>query len=85
MPTTTAINTSAGDSTAWHAIAADQVLRRLDSNRQSGLDTDEVSRCLENHGRNQLPKRRKRWLFMRLLMQLNNILIYILIAADSSS
>jgi magnesium-transporting ATPase (P-type) len=78
---TTAIDTSPSDSTAWHAIAADEVLRRLDSNTQSGLDAAEVSRRLERYGRNQLPEGRKRGPFMRLLMQLNNILIYVLVAA----
>ncbi len=78
---TTAIDPHSSDSTAWHAIAADEVLRRLGSNAQSGLDTDEASRRLERYGRNQLPEGRKRGPFMRLLMQLNNILIYVLLAA----
>jgi magnesium-transporting ATPase (P-type) len=78
---TTAIHTYPSDSTAWHAVAADEVLRRLDSNTQSGLDADEVSRRLEKYGRNRLPEGRKRGPFMRLLMQLNNILIYVLLAA----
>jgi magnesium-transporting ATPase (P-type) len=78
---TTAVGTYPSESTAWHAIAADEVLRRLDSNTQSGLDADEISRRLERYGRNQLPEGRKRGPFMRLLMQLNNILIYVLLAA----
>ena len=56
-------------------------MRRLDSNTQSGLDADEVSRRLERYGHNQLPEGRKRGPLKRLLMQLNNILIYVLLAA----
>ena len=81
MSMTTAIDTHSSESTAWHAITTDEVLRRLGSNKQSGLDTDEASRRLERYGRNQLPEGRKRGPFMRLLMQLNNILIYVLLAA----
>jgi magnesium-transporting ATPase (P-type) len=81
MATTTAIDTASSDNTPWHAIAADEVLQRLHSNPQSGLDADEVSRRLEAYGRNQLPEGRKRGPFMRFLMQFNNILIYVLLAA----
>jgi hypothetical protein len=34
------------DATAWHAMASDEVLRRLDSDAQSSLDNAEVPRCL---------------------------------------
>jgi magnesium-transporting ATPase (P-type) len=66
---------------AWHAIAADEVLRRLDSNVQSGLDAAEVPRRLETYGRNKLPEGRKQGPFMRFLLQLNNILVYVLLGA----
>ena len=78
---TTTIDTVPSDNTPWHAIAADEVLRRLHSDPRSGLDTDEVSRRLERYGRNQLPEGRKRGPFMRFLMQFHNILIYVLLAA----
>ncbi len=81
MATTTAIDTVSSDNTPWHAIAADEVLRRLHSNPRSGLDTDEVSRRLESYGRNELPEGRKRGPLMRFLMQFHNILIYVLLAA----
>jgi len=57
-------------STAWHALAADEVLQRLDSDAQSGLDAAEVPRRLEQYGRNKLPEGRKQGPFMRFLMQL---------------
>ena len=78
----TAVNvTPQGGSTAWHAMGADEVLRRLDSNAQSGLEAAEIPRRLEQYGRNKLPEGRKQGPFMRFLMQLNNILVYVLLAA----
>jgi magnesium-transporting ATPase (P-type) len=77
---TTATETLSSDSTAWHAVDPDEVLRRLDSNPHSGLEADEVRRRLERFGPNQLPEGRKRGPFMRLLAQLNNILVCVLLA-----
>lgn len=65
----------------WHAIAADDVLRRLDTNLQSGLSPSDVQRRLETYGHNKLPEGRKRGPFMRFLMQFNNVLVYVLLAA----
>src|SRR5215472_4392057 len=77
-----AVNTTnRGDFSAWHAITADEVLTLLDSNVRTGLASDEVSRRLEEYGRNQLPEKRKQGPLMRLLKQLNNILVYVLLAA----
>jgi magnesium-transporting ATPase (P-type) len=67
--------------TAWHALPANEVLRLLDSNPQSGLPGGEVARRLEKYGHNQLPEARKQGPFARLLKQLNNILVYVLLAA----
>ena len=66
---------------AWHAMATEKVLRRLDSNAQSGLEAAEVPRRLEQYGRNKLPEGRKQGPFMRFLLQLNNILVYVLLGA----
>ena len=78
----TAMNvTPQSGSTAWHAMATDEVLRRLDSDAQSGLDAADIPRRLEQYGRNKLPEGRKQGPFMRFLMQLNNILVYVLLGA----
>ena len=69
------------DASAWHAIAADEVLLRLDSNSRSGLDGAEAARRLERYGRNRLPEGRKQGPLLRLLMQFNNILVYVLLGA----
>lgn len=70
-----------GDAPPWHALAVDEVLQRLDSNVQAGLDAAEVPRRLEQYGRNKLPEGRKQGPFMRFLLQLNNILVYVLLGA----
>jgi calcium-translocating P-type ATPase len=67
--------------TAWHAVAADEALRLLESNTRSGLSAGDVSRRLEEFGRNRLPEASKKGPLKRFLLQLNNILIYVLLAA----
>src|SRR5262245_24440213 len=69
------------DAVAWHAVATDEVLRRLDSTAQSGLEAAEVLRRREKYGRNELPEGRKEGPLMRFLKQLNNVLVYVLLAA----
>ena len=55
------------DAAAWHAISADQVLDRLATNGQKGLNAAEVSTRLRKHGPNRLPDGKKRGPFMRFL------------------
>jgi magnesium-transporting ATPase (P-type) len=66
---------------AWHAVSADEVLQRLDSNSRSGLDGEEISRRLEKYGSNKLPEGRKQGPLMRFLKQFDNILVYVLLGA----
>lgn len=69
------------DLTPWHAVAADEVVRRLDSDLQSGLSASNVQQRLEKYGHNKLPEGRKQGPFMRFLAQFNNILVYVLLGA----
>ena len=79
---TAATNAGPGsDATAWHAIAADEVARRLDSNSQKGLDAAEAKRRLETYGPNRLPESSKQGPLMRFLLQFNNVLVYVLLGA----
>jgi magnesium-transporting ATPase (P-type) len=66
---------------AWHAVAADEVLRRLNTDPKKGLDTNEVSQRLSKYGPNRLPEGKKQGPFMRFLSQFYNILVYVLLAA----
>ncbi len=69
------------DSIAWHAISANEAVDLLDSDTRSGLTAREVSNRLEEFGRNRLPEGSKKGPLKRFLLQLNNILIYVLLAA----
>jgi phosphate:Na+ symporter len=41
--------------TSWHALAADEVLKRLGTDVQTGLDPAEATRRLDQYSRNRLP------------------------------
>jgi magnesium-transporting ATPase (P-type) len=72
---------SQSDFTPWHAVAADEVIRRLNTNVQYGLSAANVRQRLEKYGHNRLPEGRKQGPFMRFLQQFNNILVYVLLGA----
>ena len=65
---------------AWHALPADEVVRRLDS-RLEGLSASEHAARLKRHGPNRLPAPKTRGPLARLVAQFENLLIYVLIGA----
>ncbi len=69
------------DVPAWHAISSDDVVKRLATNSEEGLDAAEASARLRKHGPNRLPEGKKRGPFPRFLAQFNNILVYVLLGA----
>src|SRR5262249_46655737 len=71
----------ASEASPWHAITADEVVRRLRSNTASGLDAAEARRRLGRYGPNRLPETAKQGALMRLLRQFNNVLVYVLLSA----
>jgi magnesium-transporting ATPase (P-type) len=82
----TSMSTAANPSTAsevaaWHAISADEVLKRLATDAGKGLDAVEATTRLQKYGPNRLPEGKKRGPFMRFLSQFNNVLVYVLLAA----
>src|SRR6185312_7297883 len=76
----TAVNTGR-ETLAWHAIPPNEVVRRLATSCERGVDPTEVSERRLIYGLNRLPQSRKQGPFTRFLSQFNNILIYILLAA----
>src|SRR5499433_3187358 len=72
---------SAAGATPWHALAVDDVLKRLTTSTGKGLDGGEASTRLQRHGPNRLPEGKKRGPFMRFISQFNNILVYVLLGA----
>src|SRR5262249_31306663 len=78
----TAVNVNpASDVTAWHSISVENVLKRLTTSTDKGLDTGEASARLQKYGPNRLPEGKKRGPFMRFVSQFNNILVYVLLGA----
>src|SRR5262249_22074673 len=69
------------EATAWHALAAADVVRRLNTNTEKGLDASDVSQRLTRYGPNRLPEAARRGPFLRFLLQFNNVLVYVLLAA----
>src|SRR5262249_6904802 len=66
---------------AWHAIAADDVVRRLESDTASGLGPSEVTARHAMYGPNLLPEAARQGPLERVLLQFKNVLVYILVAA----
>ena len=69
------------DAAAWHAISDGDVIKRLTTDSEKGLDSAEASARLQKYGPNRLPEGKKRGPFMRFLAQFNNILVYVLLGA----
>ncbi len=68
------------DEAPWHAVAAEDALRRTGSGT-AGLTAEEAARRLAEHGPNELPTTKPRSAISRLLAQFDNLLIYVLIGA----
>ena len=67
---------------AWHASTADEVMRRMDSQRD-GLSPQEAQRRLARDGPNTLPAAARRGPVLRFLQQFHNVLIYALLASSA--
>src|SRR5262252_8940762 len=72
---------SGTEAVAWHAVSAEQVIGQLNTDPATGLDAAEASRRLSQYGPNRLPEGKQRGPLMRFLAQLNNVLVYVLLAA----
>ena len=64
---TAAMANPTADGTSWHAMAVDEVLKRLATDTGKGLDAAEAASRLEKHGPNHLPEGKKRGPLMRFL------------------
>jgi magnesium-transporting ATPase (P-type) len=65
----------------WHAMPVDEIVDKIRTDPDKGLDSEEVKKRLEKYGKNEIPKGKKRSTFDRLLAQFKNTLIYILLIA----
>ncbi|MGY8818180.1 MAG: cation-transporting P-type ATPase [Pseudomonadales bacterium] len=64
----------------WHACEADETLRELESSA-TGLTRQSVEERLSRHGANRLDEAKPASVLQRLMRHLNNVLLYVLIAA----
>ena len=68
----------------WHAEQVDKVFASLEATA-SGLCSEEASRRLDRYGPNRLPEPEMRSPLQRFIHQFHNILIYVLIAAGTTT
>src|SRR5262245_50966998 len=80
----TELSPGSGAPPSWHALAADEAIRLLDS-RDDGLSADEAARRLARHGPNRLPRSQRRGPIARFLAQSHNVLIYVLLGSAAVS
>ncbi|UNG20392.1 cation-transporting P-type ATPase [Stutzerimonas zhaodongensis] len=64
----------------WHACEADETLRELESSA-TGLTRQSVEERLSRYGANRLDEAKPASVLQRLMRHLNNVLLYVLIAA----
>jgi magnesium-transporting ATPase (P-type) len=65
-----------------HALTVDEVLKLLGTSIGEGLAAGEASSRLSKYGSNRLPEGKRRGPFIRLIVQLDNILVYVLVGAS---
>jgi Ca2+-transporting ATPase len=66
----------------WHALSAEEVLTRLDSSHQNGLNSDEAARRLAQYGPNQLVGKPRPTFLKMLFDQLKSFIVILLIVAS---
>lgn len=64
----------------FHALSADETLRRLEADRH-GLSNEEAARRRDAVGPNRLPEPPRKGVVLRFLSHFNNLLIYVLIGS----
>src|SRR5215468_10720560 len=72
---------TAGDAVAWHAISADEVVKRLATDGAKGLDSADAEARQQKYGPNRLPEGKRRGPVRRFLTLFNNVLVYVLLGA----
>lgn len=65
----------------WHSMSLDNVIEKIHTDTNNGLEDDKAAKRLQKNGKNEIPKGKTRSSWQRLLDQFNNALIYILLIA----
>lgn len=72
---------TAQNTKTWHAQPPEHCLAQLGSNPGAGLDNEEVTRRLAEHGANRLAEKASRPVWLKFLDQFKSLLVLILIGA----
>src|SRR5215475_15348790 len=76
------VNTNTvSDVAAWHAMSQAEVVERLTTNPERGLDLSEASDRLQRYGPNRLPEGKKRGPLAKFFSHFHNVLMYVLLGA----
>lgn len=65
----------------WHGQAVAEVVGRLHTDPRRGLTIEEAARRLAHHGPNRLPPPARRSVWVRILLQFHNVLIYMMLGS----
>lgn len=65
----------------FECLDKDEALKKLNSNKETGLQTEEVNKRLEQYGENVLKEKKKKTGFQIFLSELKDPMIYVLFAA----
>ena len=71
--------------TTWHSLETEEIMRRLETSAQAGLDPAEAARRLQSHGTNELVHEEPVSALSLFMAQFKNVLILILLAAIALS
>jgi magnesium-transporting ATPase (P-type) len=74
-------NFEISENTSFYSLTTDEAIELLQTDPKLGLSHDEVSRRLKRFGKNTLPEVKAKGIWSRILTQINNPLILVLIAA----
>ena len=70
---------------SWHSLSVDEVIKRLEVDVSVGLSSDEVQKRRDRFGLNQITPKKGTPLWLRFLLQFNQPLVYILLAATATT
>lgn len=70
--------------TVWHSIDIAQAIALLESDREQGLSTAQVKERRVSYGLNELSGKKGKSVWWRFLLQFNQPLLYILLAAGAT-
>jgi Ca2+-transporting ATPase len=67
--------------TIWHSQSVDEIIQRLETDISTGLSDEQVKSRRGQFGLNQITPKKGTPLWVRFLLQFNQPLVYILLAA----